>query len=244
MAIGDRDFQSIWSPNRERRRNRLSLSAYLKNCWRKIRKKKRLQRGFTQRRTKRKSVEKSATEEGYETFVVPDDVGGRFCSYCSRFAADRGKRSGYRQINGRSGIGKKGGFGSWFWKNGAMQYVAVRNILLRKGKTVEVLANYEPSLHLCIRMVETALRREWRQGSERNLSCICRSYDRSSFYGTVYSGWKQNSFETVLNVEKSRAEIGDQRRTGRSWRIELSCRKNVDFINKCDERNDPCAYGR
>ena len=34
------------------------------------------------------------------------------CSYCSRFAADRGKRSGYRQINGRSGIGKKGGFGS------------------------------------------------------------------------------------------------------------------------------------
>ncbi|HAX51306.1 MAG TPA: glucose-6-phosphate isomerase, partial [Lachnospiraceae bacterium] len=37
--------------------------------------------------------------------------------------------------------------GNNFAQNGALQYAAVRNILLRKGKTVEVLANYEPSLH-------------------------------------------------------------------------------------------------
>ena len=103
--------------------------------------------------------------------------------------------------------GRKAALEADFEENGAMQYAAVRNILLRKGKTVEVLANYEPSLHYVSEWWKQLYGESEGKGSERNLSCICRSYDRSSFYGTVYSGWKQNSFETVLNVEKSRAEI-------------------------------------
>ena len=40
-----------------------------------------------------------------------------------------------------------------FEDNDALKYAAIRNILLRKGKTVEVLANYEPSLHYLNRCV-------------------------------------------------------------------------------------------
>jgi glucose-6-phosphate isomerase len=89
-----------------------------------------------------------ATAEGYETFVIPDDVGGRYSVLTAvgllpiatagidveaimKGAADAQHEFGNPKLS----------------ENQAYQYAAVRNALYRKGKTIEILVNYEPSLH-------------------------------------------------------------------------------------------------
>ena len=89
-----------------------------------------------------------ADEEGYEEFVVPDDVGGRFSvltavgllpiAVCG---ADIDK------LMEGAASGRKKALETPYEENPALLYAAVRNILLRKGKAVEIVANYEPSLH-------------------------------------------------------------------------------------------------
>ncbi len=89
-----------------------------------------------------------ATEEGYETFVVPDDIGGRF-SVLTAVGLLPIAVSGAdidRLMEGAA-AGRSHALEAPFEENDAMQYAAIRNILLRKGKSVEVLANYEPSFH-------------------------------------------------------------------------------------------------
>ncbi|MCD7865563.1 MAG: glucose-6-phosphate isomerase [Clostridiales bacterium] len=89
-----------------------------------------------------------ATEEGYETFVVPDDIGGRF-SVLTAVGLLPIAVSGadIDQLMAGAAAGRELAIGMPFEENDAMQYAAIRNILLRKGKSVEVLANYEPGLH-------------------------------------------------------------------------------------------------
>ncbi len=89
-----------------------------------------------------------ATQEGYETFVVPDDVGGRF-SVLTAVGLLPIAVSGadIDQLMRGAADERVSALEKPFEENASMQYAAMRNILLRKGKYVEVLANYEPSLH-------------------------------------------------------------------------------------------------
>ena len=89
-----------------------------------------------------------ATEEGYETFVVPDDVGGRF-SVLTAVGLLPIAVSGadLDQLMAGAASGRELAMNQAYEENDAMLYAAVRNILHRKGKVVELLANYEPSLH-------------------------------------------------------------------------------------------------
>lgn len=88
-----------------------------------------------------------ADEEGYETFVIPDDVGGRYSVLTAvgllpiavagidideMLAGAKKAYQDYKQ--------------SSLLENECYQYAAIRNILYNKGKTVELMANYEPSL--------------------------------------------------------------------------------------------------
>ncbi|MEW9699909.1 glucose-6-phosphate isomerase [Paenibacillus sp. SI8] len=89
-----------------------------------------------------------ATAEGYESFVIPDDVGGRYSVLTAvgllpiatagidveaimKGAADAQQEFSNPNLS----------------ENQSYQYAAVRNSLYRKGKTIEILVNYEPSLH-------------------------------------------------------------------------------------------------
>ncbi|MEG0721672.1 MAG: glucose-6-phosphate isomerase, partial [Lachnospiraceae bacterium] len=96
----------------------------------------------------RGALKNLATEEGYETFVVPDDVGGRF-SVLTAVGLLPIAVSGadITKLMEGAASARKEALENDFAENGALQYAAVRNILHRKGKFVEVLANYEPSLH-------------------------------------------------------------------------------------------------
>ena len=96
----------------------------------------------------RGSLKNLATEEGYESFVVPDDVGGRF-SVLTAVGLLPIAVSGadIKKLMEGAAAGRKRALEADFADNDALKYAAIRNILLRKGKMIEILANYEPSLH-------------------------------------------------------------------------------------------------
>lgn len=94
------------------------------------------------------SLKNLATEEGYETFVVPDDIGGRF-SVLTAVGLLPIAVSGadIDKLMEGAAEGRKLALEAPFEENDALKYAALRNILLRKGKAIEILANYEPSVH-------------------------------------------------------------------------------------------------
>ena len=96
----------------------------------------------------RGSLKNLANEEGYESFVVPDDVGGRF-SVLTAVGLLPIAVSGadIDKLMEGAAEGRKMALEAPFEENDAVKYAALRNILLRKGKGIEILANYEPCAH-------------------------------------------------------------------------------------------------
>ena len=96
----------------------------------------------------RGALKSLANEEGYESFVVPDDVGGRF-SVLTAVGLLPIAAAGLDidKLMEGAASGRKKAIETPYEQNDALLYAAFRNILLRKGKNVEVVANYEPSMH-------------------------------------------------------------------------------------------------
>ena len=94
----------------------------------------------------RGALKNSADKEGYETFVIPDDVGGRF-SVLTAVGLLPIAAAGIdidEIMRGASDAREK--YSADFDNNDCYKYAAVRNILSRKGKGIEMLVNYEPCL--------------------------------------------------------------------------------------------------
>ena len=96
---------------------------------------------------KRGALKQLSNEEGYETFVVPDNVGGRFTVLTAVGLLPIAAAG--LDIDGLMAGAKDAmvDFSKPFDENQALQYAVVRNILHRKGKDIEILVNYEPRLH-------------------------------------------------------------------------------------------------
>ena len=139
---------------------------------------------------------------------MPDDVGGRFSVLTAVgllpiavSGADIDKLMEGAQA------GRKEALENDFKDNGALQYAAVRNILLRKGKAIEVLANYEPSLHYVSEWWKQ-LYGESEGKDQRGIfpASVDLTTDLHSMGQFIQDG-NRILFETVLNVETSREEL-------------------------------------
>ncbi|MCI6467401.1 MAG: glucose-6-phosphate isomerase [Faecalicatena sp.] len=174
-----------------------------------------------------------ATEEGYETFVVPDDVGGRF-SVLTAVGLLPIAVSGAditRLMEGAA-AGRKEALENDFAENGALQYAAARNVLLRKGKAVEIVANYEPSLHYVSEWWKQ-LYGESEGKDQRGIlpASVDLTTDLHSMGQFIQDG-SRIMFETVLNVETSPAEIVIGEEPVDLDGLNYLKGKTVDFINK------------
>ena len=128
--------------------------------------------------------------------------------------------------------GRKAALENAFEDNDAMKYAAVRNILLRKGKTIEVLANYEPSLHYVSEWWKQ-LYGESEGKDQKGIfpASVDLTTDLHSMGQFIQDG-NRVLFETVLNVEKSREEIIINEEPVDLDGLNYLAGKNVDFINK------------
>ena len=174
-----------------------------------------------------------ATEEGYETFVVPDDVGGRFSVLTAVgllpiavSGADLDK------LMEGAAEGRKLALEQKFEENDSLKYAAVRNILLRKGKAVEVLCNYEPSLHYVSEWWKQ-LYGESEGKDQKGLfpASVDLTTDLHSMGQFIQDG-ARIMFETVLNVENSRGNILIEEEPVDLDGLNYLAGKDMDFVNK------------
>ncbi|MBE5989579.1 glucose-6-phosphate isomerase [Lacrimispora xylanisolvens] len=174
-----------------------------------------------------------ADQEGYQTFVVPDDVGGRF-SVLTAVGLLPIAVSGadIDKLMEGAAAAREEAVNAPYESNGALRYAAIRNILLRKGKSVEIVANYEPSLHYVSEWWKQ-LFGESEGKDQRGIfpAAVDLTTDLHSMGQFIQDG-SRIMFETVLNVEESPAEILLKEEEVDTDGMNYLAGKSVDFVNK------------
>ncbi|MEW4307536.1 glucose-6-phosphate isomerase [Rossellomorea marisflavi] len=173
-----------------------------------------------------------ANDEGYETFVVPDDVGGRY-SVLTAVGLLPIAVSGVDIEAMMDGASKaREDFGqSELSENPAYQYAAVRNVLYNKGKTIEMLINYEPGLQYFAEW--------WKQlfgeseGKDQKgiyPSSANFSTDLHSLGQYVQEG-RRDIFETVVKVQEARHELVIEEADSDLDGLNYLAGQTIDFVN-------------
>ena len=136
------------------------------------------------------------------------------------------------KLMGGAQAGRKEALENDFAENGALQYAAIRNILHRKGKAVEVLANYEPSLHYVSEWWKQ-LYGESEGKDQKGIfpASVDLTTDLHSMGQFIQDG-SRIMFETVLNVEKATEELFIGEEPVDLDGLNYLAGKTVDFVNK------------
>ncbi|WP_408007454.1 glucose-6-phosphate isomerase [Pseudalkalibacillus sp. A8] len=173
-----------------------------------------------------------ADQEGYESFIIPDDVGGRYSVLTAvgllPIAATgididemmKGAADACNKYNNPN-----------LAENEAYQYAAVRNALYNKGKTTELMVNYEPALHY----VAEWWKQLYGESEGKDYKGIFPaaadfSTDLHSLGQYVQEG-RRDLFETILNVEKPRKEVTIEEDEGNLDKLNYLAGKTMDFVN-------------
>ena len=233
-VVGDRDFSiNMISKSGTTTEPAIAFRVFKEILEKKYGKEEAAKRIYATTDRAKGALKNLATEERYETFVVPDDVGGRF-SVLTAVGLLPIAVSGadIDKLMEGAAAGRKAALENDFAQNDAMQYAAIRNILLRKGKSVEVLANYEPSLHYVSEWWKQ-LYGESEGKDQKGIfpASVDLTTDLHSMGQFIQDG-NRILFETVLNVEKSREEIVINEEPVDLDGLNYLAGKNVDFINK------------
>ncbi len=175
-----------------------------------------------------------ATEEGYETFVVPDDVGGRF-SVLTAVGLLPIAVSGAdidKLMQGAANA-REYCIANDFDSNDAMKYAAVRNVLHEKGLGMEILANYEPALHYVSEWWKQLYgESEGKDGKGIFPTAVDFTTDLHSLGQFIQEGTK-NHFETVINVQSPKLTVTMEEEPVDLDGLNYLTGQTVDFINKC-----------
>lgn len=181
----------------------------------------------------RGALKSLANEEGYESFVVPDDIGGRF-SVLTAVGLLPIAVAGIDidELMAGAAATREEVLKKDFEENPSLLYAAARNIFLRKGKNIEVTANYEPSLHYVSEWVKQ-LFGESEGKDNRGIfpAAVDLTTDLHSMGQYIQDG-ARIMFETVLDIEKSPAEILLKEEETDTDGMNYLAGKNVDFVNK------------
>ena len=182
---------------------------------------------------KRGALRQLADEQGYETFVIPDDIGGRF-SVMSAVGLLPIAAAGLDIDEMMKGMADaREDFSTDVIDNNyAYQYAVIRNILHRKGKDIELLVNYEPNLHYVSEWWKQ-LYGESEGKDQKGLfpASVDFSTDLHSMGQYVQDG-KRILFETVLNVEKPRRVLNLKEEANDLDGLNYLSGKTLDFVNE------------
>ena len=233
-VIGDRDFSiNVISKSGTTTEPAIAFRIFKKKLEEKYGAEEAAKRIYATTDKARGALKNLSTEKGYETFVIPDNVGGRF-SVATAVGLLPIAVSGadiQAMMDGMAAA-REDALNKPFAENIAMQYAAIRNILLRKGKVVEVLVNYEPSLHYVSEWWKQ-LYGESEGKDQKGIfpAAVDFSTDLHSMGQFIQDG-ARIMFETVLNVEESAAEVVIEEEPVDLDGLNYLAGKTVDFVNK------------
>ena len=232
--VGDRDFSiNIISKSGTTTEPAIAFRIFKEMAEKKYGKEEAAKRIYATTDKAKGALKHLSDEEGYETFVVPDDVGGRF-SVLTAVGLLPIAVSGadIRKLMEGAASGRDKALNLEFEENDALQYAAVRNILLRKGKTTEILANYEPSLHYVSEWWKQ-LYGESEGKDQKGIfpASVDLTTDLHSMGQFIQDG-ARIMFETVLNVEEPKCHLTIGEEPVDLDGLNYLAGKTVDFVNK------------
>ena len=233
-VIGDRDFSiNMISKSGTTTEPAIAFRVLKEMMEKKYGKEEAAKRIYATTDKARGSLKSLATEEGYETFVVPDDVGGRF-SVLTAVGLLPIAVSGadIDKLMEGAAAGRELALNSAFEDNDALKYAALRNIMLRKGKAIEILCNYEPAVHYVSEWWKQ-LYGESEGKDQRGIfpASVDLTTELHSMGQFIQDGTR-NMFETVINVEQSRETITINEEPVDLDGLNYLAGQTVDFVNK------------
>ena len=232
--VGDRDFSvNVISKSGTTTEPAIAFRVFKKMLEDKYGKEEAGKRIYATTDKARGALKTLADAEGYETFVVPDNVGGRFSVLTAvgllPIAAAgididdlmKGAADAVKDYNGKT-----------LEDNQTLQYAAVRNILLRKGKNIEIMVNYEPRLHYFAEWWKQ-LFGESEGKDEKGLypSSVDFSADLHSLGQYIQEGQRM-FFETVVSIEKPESEYVIEKDAENLDGLNFIAGKTLDYVNK------------
>lgn len=192
---------------------------------------------------KRGALKSLADAEGYESFVISDDIGGRF-SVLTAVGLLPIAAAGIDidKIMAGAEYAREKYMTDDLMENECYQYAAVRNALLRKGKSVEMMINFEPKLHYFAEW--------WKQlfgeSEGKDLKGIFPaaadfSTDLHSMGQYIQEG-QRILFETAITVEKPKADVVIEETPDNIDGLNFLAGKSVDFVNKKAQQGTALAH--
>ena len=243
-VVGDRDFSvNIISKSGTTTEPAIAFRIFKEMLEKKYGKAEAAKRIYATTDKAKGALKNLATEEGYETFVVPDDVGGRFSVLTAVgllpiavSGADIAKL-----MEGAASM-RELCLDKDFADNDSMKYAAIRNILLRKGKSVEILCNYEPAFHYVAEW--------WKQlygesEGKDNKGIFPASVDFSTdlhSMGQWIQEGERSIFETVISLDKVDHKLEVPSDEANLDGLNFLAGKRVDEVNKMAELGTQLAH--
>ena len=193
---------------------------------------------------KRGAARTCADKEGYKSFIIPDNVGGRFSVLtpvgllpiaCAGFDIKQ-------LVAGAQDMEKACGKDVPFEENPAAQYAAVRNGLYQNGKKIEIMVNYQPKLHFFSEW--------WKQlygeseGKDKKgifPASVDFTTDLHSMGQWIQDG-ERTIFETVLSIEEPEKKLLFPEDEENLDGLNFLAGKRVDEVNKMAELGTRLAH--
>ena len=231
-VIGDRDFSvNVISKSGTTTEPALAFRIFKKLLVEKYGEAGASQRIYATTDKSRGVLKQLADAQDYETFVVPDDIGGRYSVLTAVgllpiavSGADiselmRGAQEACKDFAGDE-------------LNACHQYAAVRNALYRKGKVTEIMVNYEPAYHYVAEWWKQLYgESEGKDGKGIFPAAVDFSTDLHSMGQYIQDGMR-NIFETVVQFETPKADVSIEKEEDDGDGLNFLAGKTVDFVNK------------
>ena len=186
----------------------------------------------------------TADKEGYKTFIIPDNVGGRF-SVLTPVGLLPIAVAGFdieKLVAGACDMEKVCGSETPFEENPAAIYAAVRNELYKQGKKIEILVNYNPKLHYMNEWWKQLYgESEGKDGKGIYPSAVDFSTDLHSMGQWIQEG-ERTIFETVISVENPDNELRVPTDEENLDGLNFLAGKRVDEVNKMAELGTQLAH--
>ena len=185
-----------------------------------------------------------ATKEGYKTFVIPDNVGGRF-SVLTPVGLLPIAIAGFDITKLVKGAVDMQGLTKAevpFEENPAAIYAATRNALLRKGKVIEIMANYNPKLHFFAEWWKQLYgESEGKDGKGIFPASVDFTSDLHSMGQYIQEGTR-NLMETVVSIAKPDTQIVIEKDPADLDGLNFLAGKRMDDVNKMAELGTILAH--
>ncbi|RID85377.1 glucose-6-phosphate isomerase [Peribacillus asahii] len=232
-VLADKDFSiNVISKSGTTTEPALAFRIFRNLLERKYGKKEAKQRIFVTTDPVKGALKKVATEEGLETFMIPNDIGGRYSvltavgllpiAVCGINIDDvmQGAKAAHSELSS-----------SELDQNQAYQYAVVRNILYHKGKTIEMLVSYEPGLQYFAEWWKQLFgESEGKDGKGIFPAAANFSTDLHSLGQYIQEGRRQ-LFETVIKVERARHELTIEALESNLDGLNYLAGKTIDYVN-------------